>query len=111
MSEWSVEYTREAEKDLESLDSAARLQDLKAIKKVSANPLPNSEGGYGEPLGNHMTSKLAGFLKTKLLKLGLRVVYGLVREKTLCESSSYLCVMTRQYTRWHRNELSNKRGS
>ena len=83
MSEWSVEYTREAEKDLEALDRTAQLQVLKAIKKVSANPLPNSEGGYGKPLGNHMTSKLAGFLKIKLLKLGLRVVYGLVREKDI----------------------------
>lgn len=81
MSDWRVEYTREAKKDLESLDPTARIQVLKAIKKVSANPLPNTEGGYGKPLGNHMTSKLAGYLKIKLLRLGLRVVYGLVREK------------------------------
>ncbi|MPM80765.1 hypothetical protein SDC9_127815 [bioreactor metagenome] len=74
---WTVEYTKEAENDLRSLDGAQRLQVLKAIKKVSVNPLPNSEGGYGKPLGNHLSSKLTGYMKIKLLKLGLRVVYAI----------------------------------
>lgn len=74
---WTIEYTKEAENDLRSLDGAQRLQVLKAIKKVSVNPLPNSEGGYGKPLGNHLSSKLTGYMKIKLLKLGLRVVYAI----------------------------------
>lgn len=80
MMPWTVEYTLEAAKDLEALDNSARLLVLKAIKKVSMNPLPQAEGGYGKPLGNHATSKLAGYLKIKLRKIGLRVVYKLIRE-------------------------------
>ena len=79
MSEWSVTYAKEAVNDLKSLDRSQQLQVLKAIKKVSENPLPNSEGGYGKPLGNNLTSKLTGYLKIKLVKVGLRVVYTLVR--------------------------------
>ena len=77
--EWIVEYTQEAKKDLIELDNSQRIQVLKAIKKVSGNPIPASEGGYGKPLGNRMSSNLAGYLKIKLQKLGLRVVYCLVR--------------------------------
>ena len=80
---WAIEYTKEAESDLESLDHSQQLQVLKAIDKVSENPLPNSEGGYGKPLGNHMSANLTGYLKIKLSKLGLRVVYGLVRDKNM----------------------------
>ena len=79
MMEWEIEYTKEAVKDLQSLDNSQQLQVLKAIKKVSANPLPNSEGGYGKPLGNQISGKLAGYMKIKLLTLGLRVVYGIKR--------------------------------
>jgi len=78
--EWTVEYTKEAENDLKSLDSTQLLQVLKAIKKVSVNPLPKAEGGYGKPLGNHISGKLAGYMKIKLLKLGLRIVYGIKRQ-------------------------------
>ena len=77
---WKVEYLQEAVKDLASLDQSQRVQVLKAIVKVSDNPLPNSEGGLGKPLGNHFSTKLSGYYKIKLLKLGIRVVYGLVRE-------------------------------
>lgn len=78
---WIVVYIKEAEKDLKELDRSQQLQVLKAIKKVSANPLPNTEGGYGKPLGSHLSANLAGYLKIKLLKLGIRVIYCLVREK------------------------------
>ncbi len=83
MSEWAIEYTKEAVADLKALDRTLQLLVLKAIEKVSANPLPNSEGGYGKPLGNHLSSKLAGYMKIKLIKAGLRVVYGLVREGSI----------------------------
>jgi mRNA interferase RelE/StbE len=77
---WTVQYTKEAEEDLRNLDRSRQLQVLKAVKKVSSNPLPNSEGGYGKPLGNRTTGNLAGYLKIKLSALGLRVVYRV--EKT-----------------------------
>lgn len=77
---WSIEYFKEAKKDLIKLDHAQRVQVLKAIEKVSENPLPKHEGGYGKPLGNNSATKLTGYYKIKLLKLGIRVVYGLVKE-------------------------------
>ena len=79
--EWKVQYFKEALKDLKSLDNSQQLQVLKAIDKVSKNPLPNFEGGYGKPLGNKSNTNLTGYFKIKLLKLGIRVVYGLVREQ------------------------------
>lgn len=80
---WTVEFLSEAEKDLASLDRSQQLVVLKAIDKVSENPLPRSEGGFGKPLGNHLTLKLAGCMKIKLVKQGLRVVYRIERTKTL----------------------------
>jgi mRNA interferase RelE/StbE len=77
---WTIKYLKEVEKDLLKLDHAQRLQVLKAIEKVSKNPLPNHEGGYGKPLGNTQTAKLFGYYKITLLKLGIRVVYGIVKE-------------------------------
>ena len=77
---WEVEYIPEAVKDLERVDHAQRVIVIKSIEKVRQNPLPDYEGGYGKPLGNHNDSKLAGFLKIKLKRMGLRVVYKAVRE-------------------------------
>jgi mRNA interferase RelE/StbE len=76
---WQVEYLQDAVEDLKRLDHSQRLQVLKAIEKVSGNPLPQNEGGYGKPLGNRNSTRLAGFLKIKLKRLGLRVVYKLVK--------------------------------
>ena len=78
---WQVEYLKEAVEDLKRLDHSQRLQVLKAINKVSSNPLPQNEGGYGKPLGNRNSARLARYLKIKLKRLGLRVVYKLIREK------------------------------
>jgi mRNA interferase RelE/StbE len=83
MSARSVEYTKEAANDLKELDRTQQLQVLKAIKRVSENPLPNSEGGYGKPLGNHLSAKLPGYLKIKLAKAGLRVVYHIERSESI----------------------------
>ncbi|NSW90954.1 MAG: type II toxin-antitoxin system RelE/ParE family toxin [Firmicutes bacterium] len=80
---WIIEYKTEAQKDLEALDHSQQIQVLKAIRKVSANPLPQSEGGLGKPLGNKSNNNLTGYFKIKLRSLGLRVVYGLVREKNI----------------------------
>ncbi len=78
---WQVEYLKEAVEDLKRLDHSQRLQVLKAINKVLSNPLPQNEGGYGKPLGNRNSTRLAGYLKIKLKRLGLRVVYKLIKEK------------------------------
>lgn len=79
---WKVIYLPEAEKDLKDLDGSRRILVQKAIKKVSQNPLPDNEGGYGKPLGNHNQTNLAGFLKVKLRGAGLRIVYKLIRTET-----------------------------
>ncbi|BCY19538.1 MAG: type II toxin-antitoxin system RelE/ParE family toxin [Chloroflexi bacterium] len=78
---WEIVYTHEAREDLKKLDHSQRVPVLKAIEKVSGNPLPQSEGGFGKPLGNHASSRLAGYLKITLMALGLRVVYTLRREE------------------------------
>ncbi len=80
---WTIEYLPEAVKDLSVLDGSVKAPVLKAIRKVSENPLPDSEGGYGKPLGNHSSSELAGFMKIKLKKAGLRIVYKLERTDTI----------------------------
>ncbi|MCL2826348.1 MAG: type II toxin-antitoxin system RelE/ParE family toxin [Eggerthellaceae bacterium] len=79
MNPWQVEFTIEAEKDREALTRTQRLQVDKAIYKVSQNPLPQGEGGYGKPLGNKRSTNLTGLLKIKLVKLGIRVVYKIIR--------------------------------
>ncbi len=83
MSTWHIEYIKAAEKDLLALDRSQQLQVLKAIEKVSVNPLPINEGGLGKPLGSHSGNNLSGYLKIKLLKLGIRVVYQVVREDSV----------------------------
>ena len=78
---WEVRYIDEALKDLDKLDAFLRKMVLAGIKKASQNPLPQSEGGYGKPLGNKNGNNLVGFLKIKYKKIGIRVVYSLVRDK------------------------------
>ena len=80
---WTVDFYDKAEKEFNKLNTSPKSQVAKAIHKVSQNPLPQSEGGYGKPLSNNQSSKLAGCLKIKLKSIGLRVVYHLVREDTI----------------------------
>lgn len=76
---WNIEYLPEAEKNLKNLDGSQHILVLKAIKKVSQNPLTIDENGYGKTLGNHNITSLSSFLKIKLKASGLRVVYKLQR--------------------------------
>jgi mRNA interferase RelE/StbE len=76
-----VEYAPEAKDDLRKLDSSKRKQVLKAIEKVSANPVPFTEGGYGKPLGNKNNRNLTGLLKIKVSDV--RVVYTLQKIKDI----------------------------
>ena len=79
---WIVEYLPEVEKDLSKLSSDQRVSVFKALDRVRTNPLPQSEGGYGKPLGNRNGISLAGFLKVKLRGDGIRIVYKLVRRES-----------------------------
>jgi len=72
---WNLEFLPEADKDHDKLDKSVRIQVDKAINKVLQNPLPDYEGGYGKPL----SGDLAGCLKIKLKKAGVRVIYKLIR--------------------------------
>lgn len=76
---WNVVYLPEAEKDILALARNRQLLVNKAIKKVKQNPLPQSEGGYGKPLGHKQGTNLTNFLKIKLRGAGIRIVYKLVR--------------------------------
>ncbi len=78
MSEFRVVYYPAALKDLERLDGSQQAMVLKAMEKVRANPLPQSKGGFGKPLGNKSGTKLTNFMKVKLRGSGLRIVYRLV---------------------------------
>lgn len=79
LNKWKIIFIKDAQKDLEKLDGSKKSKVLKAIDKVSYNPLSSIEGGYGKPLGNKNNSNLNGFLKIKLKKDGIRVVYQLIR--------------------------------
>ena len=72
---WNIEFLEEAVKDIKKLDHAVQVQVLKGIQKVSINPLPAEEGGYGKPLGNKRGVHLTSLMKIKFRELGIRVVY------------------------------------
>lgn len=74
---WAVEYLKAAVTDLKKLDYSQRIIVIKKINQIAENPLPQSEGGYGETLGSRGGADLTGYCKIKLLKLGIRVVYRL----------------------------------
>ena len=83
MMAWKINYHDKAKAELYELNNSAKARVVKAIMKVSENPLPQSEGGYGKPLGNKVSSKLAGYMKIKLKSIGIRIVYRLIREDTV----------------------------
>ena len=76
---WEVLFLPEAEKDFRSLAHTQQIVVRKAIDKVKTNPLPQSEGGYGKPLGHKHGTNLTNLLKIKLRGEGIRIVYRLVR--------------------------------
>lgn len=76
---FDIEYTAEADEDLEEFNPEQRRQINIQIEKFSKNPLPKNEGGHGNPLGNKQSRNLTGLCKIVLKKLGVRVVYKLIR--------------------------------
>lgn len=79
---WELVFLPEAEKDLKELDHSQQVVTRAAINRVSTNPLPQSEGGYGKPLGHKGGKNLTNFFKIKLKREGIRVVYRLMRDET-----------------------------
>jgi len=78
---WEVKFIPEAEKEFGDLDGSLKKQVLYGIAKVSQNPLPASEGGYGKPLGSKGNINLTGFFKIKYKRIAIRVIYTMIREK------------------------------
>lgn len=76
---YKIQYLSKAYKDLLKLDNGSKQRIIKAIKKVSQNPLPDYESGLGKPLGVIGNTKLTGFLKIKLKKDEIRIVYKLIK--------------------------------
>ena len=89
MNNWIDKYHPEAKKDIDKLDGNQKVIVKKAIRKVLQNPLPQSEGGFGKPLGNKSGNNLTGLFKVKLKKEGLRIVYKLIRT----ENTMYVLVI------------------
>lgn len=77
---WDVQFLPEALKDIKSLGGNERVIVAKAIEKVRHNPLPASDGGFGKPLGNVDGNNLTGLYKIKIVSIGVRVVYKLIRK-------------------------------
>lgn len=78
---WTAKYLKEAVNDLKKIDPSVQRIIFAGIAKVSQNPLPQSEGGYGKPLGKKGGQNLTGFFKIKYRSIAIRVVYTLVREE------------------------------
>jgi len=76
---FEFEYSDEAKRDLQGFNPEQRRQIGIQIEKFSENPLPKSEGGYGNPLGNKQGRNLTGLCKITLKKMGVRIVYKLIR--------------------------------
>ena len=79
---WDLIFLPEADDDFNSLDRRQKIIVDNAIKKVQTNPLPQSEGGYGKPLGHKKGRNLTGFFKIKLRGEGIRIAYKLIRTRT-----------------------------
>jgi len=76
---YQIDYSPEATIDLNGFNPAQKRQIGIQIKKFAENPLPKNEGGHGNPLGNKHGMNLTGLCKIVLKKMGVRIVYKLVR--------------------------------
>jgi len=76
---YRLQFYPEAEDDYEAFNEFQKNQIDKAISKILKNPLPQSDGGYGKPLGNKRGKNLTELCKIKLKKLGIRVIYEVIR--------------------------------
>lgn len=70
---WKIIFPDIVKGDVAALGTSVQAQVLKMINRVATNPLQQSRGGYGKPLGGN----LSGLLKIKLRRAGIRIVYAL----------------------------------
>ena len=82
---YRINFSDEAKIDIKEFNKVQRKQIYKSINKVVQNPLPQNEGGYGKPLGHKQGRNLTGLCKIVLMKLGIRVVYKLIRKDDIME--------------------------
>ena len=82
---YQLKFSPEADQDLLKFNNAQKNQIGRAIHKVLVNPMPQNEGGLGKPLGNVGGRNLTGLCKIVLKKLGIRVVYELIRKDDIME--------------------------
>lgn len=80
---WEYRFTTDAKKDLKKLDGHQRRIVMKAVDKVSQNPLPLTEGGFGIPLGNKHGYDLTGCCEVKLRGQNLRIIYTLQKKELI----------------------------
>ncbi|SCK01417.1 mRNA interferase RelE [uncultured Eubacterium sp.] len=80
---WEIDFLEDAVDDLRHLDGAVRVQVIKGIKRVSKNPLPTTENGYGKPLGSQDGGNLTNLLKIRFRNLDIRVVYKIERRDSV----------------------------
>lgn len=78
---WTYKFIPESDKDLSKLDKFVQEIVIAGIVKVSQNPLPDTEGGHGKPLGKKRNVNLTNFLKIKYKDINIRVVYTLARKE------------------------------
>lgn len=100
---WLIEYLPEALEEFQKLDNSVRSQIVKGIRKVSQNPLPDYQGGYGKPLSDN----LAGLMKIKFKKIGLRVVYAIETDNNIMK----IIIISARADSQVYNEAENRRKS
>ena len=76
---WGIHFLPEARKDMHKLEGNQARIVANALERVSDNPLPRNEGGYGIPLGMKGNINLTGFMEIKMRGADLRVIYKLIR--------------------------------
>lgn len=79
----NIELTELAKDDLLHLDGSILGRVIKGINKVANNPKPETEGGYGKPLGNKSGNNLTGYCKVKFSSIGVRCVYQCIYDKKI----------------------------
>jgi len=82
---YQVKMSDEADEDLNEFNKSQKARIIKLINRFAQNPLPKNEGGHGNPLGNKQGRNLTGLCKITLKKMGVRVVYKLIRTETTME--------------------------
>lgn len=70
MTNWRVEFFREAFQDCQNLAGSVKVPVAKAIAKLGKDPF-----AYGEPLGNRTGKDLTGLYKKKVADRSIRIVY------------------------------------